>query len=166
MSLIAWPRGISSEEIRIILDEPGVGQIDRFRMDFKPRFAIFRTISEENLIRSIHAAIWILSDWEIESVAFLPIDGDPNGIRVTVRRKGPDEFEVKQSGLSVGALRVALAIIPAITIIYSIHAVTRLGTKVVDSGPEAAGKIASGFQLGALALVLGAGFLIYRSVTA
>jgi len=154
---------ISKEEIRILLDEPTAGRVDRFRIDFKPRHALFDLLKEEALIRAIRGAVWTFSTWTIESIAFLPVDGDPRGVQVTLSRQAP-QFQTTGT-FAVTPLLAAVAVIGSMTIFYAVHKVTRLGDRIVGSGPEAGARLAAGFSFLSLAILLGAGFFIFKAVT-
>lgn len=156
--------GLSPEQARVILDERR-GAFDRFRIEFKPRLG-FQLLSEERVISLVHGALAILPDWSVESVAFLPVDGDVNGIVVTVKRTAPTGLVVKGASiLAVTPLAAFVAIIGVIAIFYSVHTVKRLGLAVIEGSPGSLPDVAAGFKFGALALLAGVGFFVYKAVT-
>jgi len=154
---------LSREELRIALDESRVGEINRFRIDFVPRLG-FRLIGEETLIRLIHGAVAVFPEWSVESVAFLPVDGDSDGVKVTLRREKRIAAVLGASVLAITPLLAAVAIVTAVAFVYSVHKVTRLGAVAIEAAPGAVSTVASGFQIGALAALAGVGFLIYKAV--
>ncbi len=161
----ALNEGLSTEQARVILDERQAGRIDRFRIEFKPRLG-FRLLGEERVIQLVHGAVFVLPNWKVETVAFLPVDGNLNGIVVTVQRTTPTGLEVQGASLlAITPLAAFVAVAGVIAVFYSVHSVKRVLLAVVETEPGAAGDVAAGFKFGTLALLAGVGFFIYKGVT-
>lgn len=156
---------LSREELRKALDENRVGKIDRFRIEFAPRLG-FRLVSEERVAQLVHGAVAAFNDWKVESLAFLPVEGSPDGVVVTLRRppKATGAFQIV-SVLAITPLVAAVAVITVVALFYSVKGVVRLGSEFVEKAPaEALASAATGFQIAAFAALLGIGFLFYRQV--
>ena len=98
---------LTKEQLMAALDE-APGKIQTFQIDFEPRVNIFKVVSEENLIRFIKNGVNAFSGWRFQSLAFLVINGNPDGFRVTVERSTP---LFKTAGAEAVAWPVAVAIV-------------------------------------------------------
>ncbi len=152
---------LSKEEIRVILAEKPGQVVARFKIEFRPRFALF-DLGAENIIKLMRGAAATLSTWEIEEVAFLPVDDDPRGVHVTLTRIEP-KFQTA-SILAVTAVAAFAVVAAAGALAYSVHRVTRLTPAGIPAFPIAGGGIVSSFKFASLALLLGVGFIIYKAV--
>ena len=77
----------------------------------------------------------------------------------------PTGLEVQgASVLAITPMAAFVAVVGVIAIFYAVHSVKRLGLAVIDATPGAAGDVAAGFKFGALALLAGVGFFIFKAV--
>jgi len=146
---------MTREQVLAALNE-APGKIETFQIDFEPRVNIFKVVSEENLIRLIKNGVNAFSGWRFDSLAFLVVNGNRDGFRVTVTRKTP---LFQTAGAEAFAWPVAVAIVGLAAFAFTPfqvrrtfqefpkEAITELATGVKFAGLGVPGLVLLGFAV-------------------